>query len=68
MVAVSQGISEALITTMTGLVVALPGLFFQYFLSRMRDGYAAFLARLETGCAQDLHRRLEAARADVEAA
>lgn len=68
MVAVSQGISEALITTMTGLVVALPGLFFQYFLSRMRDTYAAFLARLETGCAQDLYRRIEAARAGADAA
>ncbi|MEC9047636.1 MAG: MotA/TolQ/ExbB proton channel family protein [Planctomycetota bacterium] len=60
MVAVSQGISEALITTMTGLVVALPGLFFQYLLARMRDSYAAFLTRLETGCTQDLHRRIQA--------
>lgn len=68
MVAVSQGISEALITTMTGLVVALPGLFFQYFLSRMRDTYAAFLAQLETGCAQELYRRIEAGRAGAEAA
>ena len=68
MVAVSQGISEALITTMTGLVVALPGLFFQYFLSRMRDTYAAFLAQLETGCAQELYRRIDAGRAGAEAA
>ncbi|MFN3244279.1 MAG: MotA/TolQ/ExbB proton channel family protein [Planctomycetota bacterium] len=58
MAAVSQGISEALITTMTGLVVALPGLFFQYMLSRMRDTYAAFLAQLETGCTQELYRRI----------
>ncbi len=68
MVAVSQGISEALITTMTGLVVALPGLFFQYGLSRMRNQYAAFLAKLETGCAQDLHRRMQARAGDSEAA
>ncbi|MCK5944852.1 MAG: MotA/TolQ/ExbB proton channel family protein [Planctomycetes bacterium] len=58
MEAVSQGISEALITTMTGLVVALPGLFCHYGLSRLRDRYAAFLARLETGCTQDLYRRI----------
>ncbi|MEN6576814.1 MAG: MotA/TolQ/ExbB proton channel family protein, partial [Phycisphaerales bacterium] len=36
---VAQGISEALITTETGLVIALPGLFFQYQLSRRLDRY-----------------------------
>jgi len=54
---VAAGISEALITTETGLVVALPGLFFQYQLSRMFDSYKAFLAHLETVCTQTLHRR-----------
>jgi len=34
---VAGGISEALITTETGLVIALPGLFFQYHLSRERS-------------------------------
>ncbi len=63
MAAVSRGISEALITTETGLVVALPGLFFQYQLSRLRDYYAAFLAHLETVCTQDLYRRLSEAKA-----
>lgn len=63
MTAVSQGISEALITTETGLVVALPGLFFQYMLGRMRDFYTAFLAHLETVCTQDLYRRLKGQRA-----
>ena len=58
MQAVSQGIAEALITTETGLVVALPGLFYQYRLGRMRDCYTAFLARLETVCTQDLYRRI----------
>ena len=57
MAAISKGISEALITTETGLVVALPGLFFQYLLSRMRDNYDAFLQRLENVCLQDLVRR-----------
>lgn len=53
---IAGGISEALITTETGLVIALPGLFFQYLLARDRDRYEAFLARLETACAQHLHR------------
>lgn len=62
MTAVSQGISEALITTETGLVVALPGLFCQYQLGRMRDYYTAFLAHLETVCTQDLYRRIREAK------
>jgi biopolymer transport protein ExbB len=49
---VASGISEALITTETGLVIALPGLFFQYHLSRDKDRYETFLAKLETACAQ----------------
>jgi biopolymer transport protein ExbB len=53
---VAGGISEALITTETGLMVALPGLVFQYYLSRQRDRYEAFLAHLETICTQFLHR------------
>ena len=56
--AVARGISEALITTETGLVVALPGLFFHYQLSRQRDRYQTFLAHLETVCTQMLYRRL----------
>ena len=63
MAAISRGISEALITTETGLVVALPGLFFQYRLGRLRDHYAAFLAHLETVCTQDLYRRLKPTKA-----
>jgi biopolymer transport protein ExbB len=51
---VAGGISEALITTETGLVIALPGLLFQYYLTRQRDRYEAFLAQIETVCAQHL--------------
>jgi biopolymer transport protein ExbB len=51
---VAGGISEALITTETGLVIALPGLIFQYHLARDRDRYEAFLARLQTVCTQYL--------------
>lgn len=64
---VAKGISEALITTETGLVIALPGLLFQYRLSRRFGAYKAFLAHLETVVTQtlyraDRHRQEEAAR------
>jgi biopolymer transport protein ExbB len=49
---VAGGISEALITTETGLVIALPGLFLQYHLGREKDRYRAFLAHLESVCMQ----------------
>jgi len=54
---IADGISEALITTETGLVIALPGLFFQYLLSRQFERYRAFLTHLETVCVQELQRR-----------
>lgn len=54
---VAQGISEALITTETGLVVALPGLFFHYQLSRRVERHAAFLSHLETLVTQHQYRR-----------
>jgi biopolymer transport protein ExbB len=58
MALVSKGISEALITTETGLVIALPGLFFQYRLARSFEQYKAFLAHLETACTQTVYRQL----------
>jgi biopolymer transport protein ExbB len=61
---VAQGISEALITTETGLVVALPGLFFHYQLARKHDRYQAFLAHLETLCTQAQFRRQRRKRAE----
>jgi biopolymer transport protein ExbB len=51
---VAGGISEALITTETGLLIALPGLFFQFHLTRERERYEAFLAHLETACTQHI--------------
>lgn len=54
---IAAGISEALVTTETGLIVALPGLFFQYQLTRKHERYKAFLAHLETVCTQYQHRR-----------
>lgn len=59
MALVAQGISEALITTETGLVVALPGVFFSYQLGRKFERYQAFLAHVETVCTQHLYRELK---------
>jgi len=55
---VASGISEALVTTETGLVIALPGLFFQYLLVRRQERYKAFLAHLETACTQHVYKKL----------
>ncbi|MEQ8819983.1 MAG: MotA/TolQ/ExbB proton channel family protein [Sumerlaeia bacterium] len=55
---VAGGISEALVTTETGLVIALAGLFFQYQLSRRLDYYKAFLAHLESVCTQKLYKEI----------
>ncbi len=60
---IAAGISEALITTETGLVIALPGLFFQYQLTRKFERYRAFLSHLETVCTQHLHRHGTARKA-----
>jgi biopolymer transport protein ExbB len=58
MAMVAEGISEALVTTETGLIIALPGLFFQYQLSRQLERYKAFLAHLEAICTQKQHKAL----------
>lgn len=62
MAMIAKGISEALITTETGLVIALPGLFMQYQLQRKYERFRAFLAHLESIVTQKVfHRaRLEA--------
>lgn len=57
MAQIAKGISEALITTETGLIVALPGVFFGYQLGRKFDHYQAFLAHVETVCTQELYKR-----------
>jgi biopolymer transport protein ExbB len=60
---VAEGISEALVTTETGLVIALAGLFFRYQLARDHERFKAFLARLETVCTQHVYRRLRRKKA-----
>lgn len=59
---VAEGISEALVTTETGLVIALPGLFMHYLLVRKLERYKAFLAHLEAVCTQKLYRKLSRKR------
>jgi biopolymer transport protein ExbB len=61
MALIAGGIFEALITTETGLVLALPGIFFQYQLARENERYKAFLAHLETVCTQKLYKKLRKA-------
>jgi biopolymer transport protein ExbB len=63
---VAAGISEALITTETGLVIALPGLFMQYRLRRRFEAYKAFLAHLETVVTQTFYKQMH--RRDREGA
>lgn len=45
---VAAGISEALVTTQTGLTIALPGLFIVMIIQRRRHALEAQLARLES--------------------
>ena len=54
---VSDGISVALITTETGLVIALSGLFFQYQLAQKHQRYKAFIAHMETLCTQAVYHK-----------
>jgi biopolymer transport protein ExbB len=44
---IAGGISEALITTEVGLLVALPGMVMVYLVKRKRDQYLAYLSRIE---------------------
>jgi len=62
MAMVAEGISEALITTETGLVIALPGPFSPYHLARHPERYRAFLAHLETVCTQGVYWRTRAGK------
>jgi len=54
---VASGISEALITTQTGLMIALPGYFFHYYLSQHRARFEVFLADLESALTQQIFQR-----------
>jgi len=45
---IAKGISEALVATQSGMMVAIPGLVLAYLAKRWRNEYVAFLARLES--------------------
>ena len=45
---IAKGISEALVATQTGMMVAIPGLIMVYVAKRWRNEYVAFLVRLES--------------------
>jgi len=45
---IARGISEALVATQTGMMVAIPGLIMASISKRWRNEYVAFLARLES--------------------
>jgi biopolymer transport protein ExbB len=53
---VAKGISEALITTEMGLLIAIPGYFLTYVIRRKKAEYEAFLARLES-CTIQAHKK-----------
>ena len=60
---VAGGISEALVTTETGLVLALSGLIFQFVLTRKHQRYEETIAHLETLSMQHLRPEQERLRA-----
>lgn len=53
---VAEGIRVALITTQTGLMIAIPGYIFISMVIRSRNAYIAFLAELETTVVQRVHK------------
>jgi len=54
---IASGISEALITTETGLVLALSGLMFQYILTRQHDRFGTHIEHVASLCMQEwIHR------------
>lgn len=54
---VAEGIRVALITTQTGLMIAIPGYIFISLVIRSRNQYMTFLTELETVLVQETHRK-----------
>ena len=61
---VAGGISEALITTETGLMIALPGYFLHYLLTGKRGRFEGFIEHLQNACGQ---RVLKLAKHEIQA-
>ena len=57
---VAEGIRVALITTQTGLMIAIPGYIFISVVIRSRNTYLGFLAELETTVVQRIHKMEDA--------
>ena len=64
---ISAGISEALITTEMGLLVAIPGYILVAVIKRRKEEYEAFMAKVESACVQACKRRLLKIRKHDEA-
>lgn len=58
---VASGISVALITTQTGLMIAIPGYIFINEVAKSRNRFKTFFAQLESAAMQECARRREAA-------
>lgn len=54
---ISKGISEALITTETGLVLALTGVLIQFFLTRQHQRFENVVTHIETLCMREFQVR-----------
>lgn len=65
---VAGGISEALVTTETGLVLGLAGLMFEFILKRKHENLIRKYTRIETLCLEALRRPEKVARQMREAA
>lgn len=50
---IASGISEALITTETGLVIGLGGMVFQFVLTRQHEKFNKMIAALEASCQKE---------------
>jgi biopolymer transport protein ExbB len=59
---VAGGISEALITTETGLMIALPGYLLHYILTGKRNQFESFIEHLQNACGQRVLKIAERAR------
>lgn len=64
---IARGISEALITTEMGLLVALPGYVFISMLKSMRTDFVALLARIESHIIQRVRKQSSHKPKDVRA-
>ncbi|MCS6770614.1 MAG: MotA/TolQ/ExbB proton channel family protein [Kiritimatiellae bacterium] len=59
---IASGISEALITTETGLVIGLGGMVFQFVLTRQHEKFNKMIAALEDSCLLEWRARSDAVR------